>query len=246
MTAKKSKFFLALFLTTASVSAAVALMGQRDSVVLIESRESKTASGHPVYNKISYVSGEYEDVWTMRQSHQGLSMPADKWDEIRITVDKSQRPYLARFQQIQDGQEVEFKASCFTCHANGPRSIRPNYDSKDVNVDLIDRAKVVLMNLRMKAYGRVEVALENYKLRGEFREQPFKFFGKADMAPVQIKTCTLCHNSNGVLGRSVLQRQHAGTIRHLVGTGQMPPWPFTLSEAEKKELEDFLSSADFH
>jgi hypothetical protein len=53
--------------------------------ILIQSRESKTAAGGPVFNRIRYQSGPDVDVWVMQQSHFGPDAPAAQWDRIAIT-----------------------------------------------------------------------------------------------------------------------------------------------------------------
>lgn len=205
--------------------------------ILIQSKESKTQEGHPVFNRITVESHGDEDIWTMKQSHHGLH--AKEWDTIRILVDKKKK--LVRYQQLKNNQEVELKAACYTCHANGPRAIRPDFDSTIVTYSLKDRITIAMMNFKIKSYGRVSISEENFKLNGNFREVPLKFFGKKDNKVFHVKSCTLCHNKDHFWGRGELVRQHAGTIRHLVKTSQMPPAPFTISAEDKAKIRELIN-----
>jgi cbb3-type cytochrome oxidase cytochrome c subunit len=69
----------------------------------------------------------------MGQSHNGIHYTKSAWDRIKIVVDKATEPYTATYHQIKNGIEIELRAACFICHANGPRAVRPNYESSSVN-----------------------------------------------------------------------------------------------------------------
>jgi cytochrome c553 len=240
MIAKKMayKLFCALLLLLGGV--VVFAKSQVNNSVTIESMESKTTSGHPVYNTIKFYASKDQDTWVMLQSHDGIKHPIEEWDQIKITVDKKARPYQVSYHQYKDGKEIELKASCYTCHSNGPRAIRPNYDSMDVNYNVKAKLNVAWMNLQIKMYGKSKIKISNYKLNGAYRKVPLKYFGKADTETLKVKTCTYCHKADGLMARGELQRQHITTISHLTKTHQMPPWPFKLSKAEQKELSKFL------
>lgn len=209
--------------------------------VTIESTESKTSDGKPVFNRISYQSQDDYDIWDMRQSHNGDQYPKHKWDHIQIKVFKKKRPYQVTYHQLENGREIEFKASCFTCHANGPRVIRPFYDSETVSYSLMTRTKIALMNLKIKSYGKTTLVDDNHRLNGDIRRIPLRFYGKYDSGKLTIKTCTYCHNSkDSFFSRGELERQHIGTITHLTKHHQMPPWPLKLPEEEKVLLKKFI------
>lgn len=223
----------------------LALLGASASVLLeravaIESVESKTTWLNPVYNQIQLRTQGTRDVWEMRQSHQGPNAPIAQWDHIRIVVDRKTTPAQVSYYQLEHNQPVELKASCYTCHANGPRALRPRLDSPERPLSVLDRATVALMNLRIKSYGPMRIQRESYRLRGEPRKVPLAFFSQHDQAPLRVATCLKCHNTEDRFGRGQLQWQHRTTIRQLVAQGTMPPWPYRLSAEEKTELERFL------
>ena len=96
--------------------------------VSFESLESRTDSGAPVFNQIGFVGGWSQDVWLMRQSHHGFTKsPERDWDRLAIVVDKTERPYRARFYEFRPGplrladasEAAPFKARCYACHAVG-------------------------------------------------------------------------------------------------------------------------------
>lgn len=238
MTAKK--FFSFIFLGLSLIGGVFSSWLSSSEPIIIESIESKTEKGHPVFNQITLESSSTKDVWKMRQSHAGRKAELSTWDEIMITVDKSQKPFIVSYGQFRDGKEIELKASCFTCHANGPRNIRPELQSKLAPPTLKEKAIISLWNLRMKSYGLVKIDDNNFQLNGTFRRVPLRFFGKTDRTPLKIKTCLYCHNSQDFWGRGNLERQHAATIAHLVKRKEMPPWPFTLGTEEKAQLDAFL------
>ena len=122
------------------------------SPVLFQSLESKTVTGEAVYNKIKWFSDSDKDIWMMSQSHNGPQFPEEKWDRLAIIVDKKYK--TAQFLQLKPGplqwtedlvsQQVPYRVSCFMCHANGPRAIRPTGSS------LFAEAKILLWNFKIK------------------------------------------------------------------------------------------------
>jgi hypothetical protein len=203
--------------------------------VLIESIESKTIDGSSVYNKIWLETEEEKDIWWMRQSHQGVNTAHKNWDKLKIVVDKSITPYQVSFHQYKNGKETEYRASCFLCHSNGPRSIRPNWDSQSAPLSISEKLKIVFYNFKIKSYGPV------HTVNKERRAIPLKFNEPFETEKLTVQTCLKCHNSDGIFARGPLLRQHSETIRHLVSRGEMPPWPYKLSKKEKVEIERFLN-----
>lgn len=202
------------------------------SEVLIESVESKTGEGKAVYNKIKFMTEENKDIWLMKQNHTDLK---GEWDELKIEVDKSSTPYKASYFQLKEGKEIEYRMSCYKCHANGPRLIRANYKSSKVKYSLKDRVTIMLWNLKIKHYGKVQTP-QDIRIGSDYRKVPLKHTGRIDNKILNIKTCNLCHGENSFLGRSALVKQQVGTIMHLVKEKQMPPWPFKLSDKEMGSL----------
>jgi hypothetical protein len=207
--------------------------------VLFESIESKTIEDHNVYNQVTFESKNNHDIWKMKQNHHGRAYPLQQWDDLMIKVDKSSRPYKVSYHQLQNGKEVEFKVSCYFCHSNGPRAIRANYQSTQAPMDLQSKLAIGLMNLKIKTYGKMEILNENLKIGSKERQTPLKYFGKNELAPLKIASCTMCHNDQ-FWGRGSLTRQQALPIKHLIQKRQMPPWPFSLSKSEKNQIELYL------
>lgn len=170
----------------------------------------------------------------MRQSHGGKDLPMSEWDELAIKVDKSKRPYLVSYHQLKNGKETEYKVSCFFCHSNGPRAIRT-----DSPLPLFEKSIITFWNLRIKTYGRMQIKKNSNLINNQKRLIPLQYFGKKDLEPLTIRSCTLCHNESW-WSRGQLTRQQDLTIRHLVSSGKMPPWPLSLGVEEKKKLELFL------
>ena len=116
-----------------------------DTPLLFESLESKTENFAPVYNEIRWISEGGKDIWMMNQSHDGPLSQAP--DRLAIVVDKRAR--AAKFFQLTQGplhwekspQPIDYKVSCFMCHSNGLRAIRPRTTSATAPLTLFDRVK---------------------------------------------------------------------------------------------------------
>lgn len=225
--------------------AAALLLDERP--IAFESRESKNSSGASVFNEIRYMPGRERDVWMMRQSHNGPELPRERWDRLAIVVEKGRRPRAARFYQLEPGplewsdanvRELPFRASCFTCHSNGPRAIRPNPRSAATPLAHWDRARIALWNVRIKAAGRTKEHTAHAAIVGA--RTPLRLPGPFENEALAVAACVRCHNDSA-WGRGPLTRQNFSTMRFMVENGHMPPRGFSLSAAERKELEKFLS-----
>ncbi len=196
--------------------------------LLFVSKESKTVDNHDVYNEIQFFPGWEKDTWVMRQSHEGLQIPHDTWDRLAIVVDKTQRPFKALFYQLEPGpmefnensKPAPFRAPCLSCHANGPRAIRPQA------ANLWQTIQTSLLNLRIKSYWQVR------SINGQPHNElaPFKRQHKALDKPIKAESCRLCHGDGKL--RNGLTMQQLTTAKFLVQNKQMPPWPLTLSDAD--------------
>jgi hypothetical protein len=196
--------------------------------IVFRSLESATEVGDPVFNRIKFIPGWEQDIWLMQQSHAGLGPEFKSWDRLAIVVDKSQKPYQAKFYQFAPGElrlgshseAAPFKARCFACHSNGPRAIRPNPIATEAHVSWLDRAKVGLWNLRVKTYGKVDSHPGQEIGSGAPFRSSYPILDQA----LKLKSCTLCHSESGI--RKPLRLEHIGTANFLVQKGFMPPFPF--------------------
>ncbi|MGE0527579.1 MAG: cytochrome c [Bdellovibrionales bacterium] len=218
-----------------------------DQEVLIESHESRTTANGPVFNRIKWIPLPGRDVWMMNQSHHGLDAPAGSWDRLAIVVDKTRSPKTARYYQLPPGTlewrenlpETSFRVSCFMCHNNGPRIIRPSRVSQAAFLGLGDRLKMSYWNLRIKLYGRV-IPHEIHDERDPSLHPPFRLRSSYENEPLKVAACTKCHKEEGWFARGSLRRQQLTTIRFMVNNGYMPPLGFGLSAKERQELQFFL------
>ena len=216
------------------------LIGNQFSEIIIESLESKNVELKPVYNKIKFFPGMNQDIWRMDQSHFGKNPSKEKWERLYIIVDKTKSPNVASYYQLKSGsrnlnEKIDFRASCFTCHANGPRAIRAN----EAPLTIGENFQIQYWNLRIKSYGKIIPAIQN--LNQQNLKTPFWFSSKRENESLKVKTCVKCHNGEGWPYRSKLHRQQVGTIDFLTKNNYMPPRGFHLSENEKKELKDFIN-----
>ena len=197
------------------------------------SRESKTLDHGNVYNRIKYLPGWDQDVWIMQQSHDGFNQGFNEWDRLTIVVNKKHRHHLATFYQFAPGPSNfnpddaprPYRAPCLSCHANGPRAIRPQ------SIGYWQSFKVALLNLRIKSY----LEVKNVAGQSATKDAPFKRDHPALDTPLPLTSCLTCHRSNGI--RSPLTLRHAATAKFLVDSGAMPPFPFNIGEDDRVMLK---------
>jgi hypothetical protein len=118
------------------------------ATILIESEESKTKELTSVFNQIKWTTTPKRDIWMMNQSHYGTHASNARWERLAIVVDKTKSPPTARFYQLDPGPLVwsddlpnhrsPFRVSCFNCHSNGPRAIRPLQGSVDADLSWME------------------------------------------------------------------------------------------------------------
>lgn len=187
------------------------------------SEESRTDTGMVVWNKVSFSREAGSDVWRMRQSHYGPSHPMKDWDELKIVVNDKK----VEFFQLKNNQEIPFKVSCFQCHPNGPRVIRPDPSN---TLPTVAKSQIALMNLRIKSYGVLTAV----------NKPLFKHEDKMNNAVLKLPKCMSCHNQDGWFSRNFLTRQNAPTITFMVKKEHMPPIG-GLTPKEQKYIRDFLN-----
>ncbi len=212
--------------------------------LLIRSRESKTIENKPVLNEIKWFKFADKDIWMMNQSHDiDDNHFGKKWDRLAIVIDKKTKPMSAQFFQLKPGplewsedlikQQVAFKVSCFMCHANGLRVIRPTYSN------WLQTIKTFAWNLKIKSYGRVIASSEHTKSDQRLKT-PFRHQAKMDNEKLQVKLCLYCHKDSGIFARGFLTRQNFMTIKFMVDNKIMPPLGIPISNAEKLEIKKFI------
>jgi hypothetical protein len=218
-----------------------------ETPILIKSFESKTIDGGDVYNQIRFIQHKDKDIWMMNQSHYGVNAKASMWDRLMIIVDKKSTNKTARFYQLPPGQleyteglekkEQPFRISCFFCHSNGPRLIRPN---PNYALSFKEKMGLLKMNIRIKTYGVINYD-KIHDEKDKVLKMPFRWSGKNINSELKIESCTRCHSGSGLLHRNKLTRQQSMTIDFMVKAKQMPPPGFTLTQNDRIDLQRFLS-----
>lgn len=215
--------------------------------VLFLSLESKTPTGGKVYNKIKFFPGGKKDIWMMNQSHYGLNADSSQWDRLAIVVDNTKPQKTVEFLQLPPGdlkwsedlrnQKMENKISCFICHTNGPRAIRP--DAQQFELNLLSKAQIAVWNYRMKIYGRIK-ELNEQEAVDLTAKVPFRYRALFDNEPLLVKACTKCHYEKNNSGRGFLTRQNAVTIHFMVANKFMPPSQEELSAKDQEQISKFI------
>lgn len=236
-----------LIITLTSIPLVV--LFQDGQEVMIESEESKTIEGNSVFNKIKFIPGLKRDIWMMNQSHHGPDAGSDNWDRLVIIVEKYETPKKVKFYQIKSGklnwseslvqEQISNKVACFMCHSNGPRAIRPNYNSNTVSYSLSSKVKVALWNMRIKTYGKTQLH-EEHSQKDQFLKVPVKYTGHYENQKLEITSCTKCHSEDGIFARGYLSRQNAITVKFMIENKYMPPPGFTITNEDKLKLNKFI------
>ncbi len=211
--------------------------------ITIESWESKTVDGTPVYNKIRYIRSNKKDIWMMNQSHKGLH--STQWDRLAIIVNAGK----VSFYQLPSGdldwddqlknQAIENSVSCYLCHSNGPRVIRPEPNSLK-QMPLKNKLALYAMNMRIKAYGQLQES-DYHKVTDRNLKTPFRYQGKKDNEVLQVQSCARCHNETSLFGRGNLTRQNIVTIDFMLKNKLMPPRGFQISNDDQKKITEFIN-----
>jgi hypothetical protein len=247
----KSTAQLLILLTTtcALLGAGLWLWAQNTDSVVIESKESQNSKLQPVFNEIRWFPGKDRDVWMMNQSHFGRNPLPHQWERLAIVIDKTKSPMIARYYQIKPGelewredlinQRTEYRASCFICHNNGPRALRPQENSELAKLSWADKMKIAMWNLRIKTYGRIHFD-PLHDEEDKTLNVHFRYHGSPHEDELKVPVCLKCHKEEGLFARGALHRQQIGTIEHMVKSGQMPPPGFSMSPQEKQRLLLFL------
>jgi hypothetical protein len=219
------------------------------SAIVIESTESKTKDLTSVFNQIKWISTPTKDIWMMNQSHLGRNAKNKQWERLAIVIDKTSPIKTARYYQFEAGplewsddlinKRTSYRASCFTCHSNGPRAIRPLLGSALAKLSLMEKIKINLWNIKIKTYGRIHYE-KSHDVEDKTLHTPFHYSEKDLNRELKVATCVKCHKEEGLFSRGRLVFQQAGTIEAQVANGFMPPPGFSLSKKEKQQLKDFL------
>lgn len=238
-----------LTMAFALMSGGLWLWAHSPGSIVIASEESENAKLETVYNEIRWVPGTERDVWMMNQSHFGRKPQPGQWERLAIVIDKTKSPMTARYYQLKPGelewrddlvhQRVSYRASCFICHNNGPRAIRPQANNPAAELSWPDKLKIQLWNLRIKTYGRIHFD-PLHDEEDKTQDIHFRYHGNPHEDELKVAVCLKCHKEEGLFARGVLRRQQIGTIEHMVTTDQMPPPGFTMTTKEKQQLFLFL------
>ena len=93
---------------------------------------------------------------------------------------------------------------------------------------------ILKWNLLIKSYGEVKLKKnEPFK-----RAIPFRLGGDNPLKVFEASSCANCHYEGGP--RNILTSENSETIKHLVVTKSMPPWPYTISPQDKKYIKEFI------
>ncbi|MGZ3695028.1 MAG: hypothetical protein ACXWQO_12810 [Bdellovibrionota bacterium] len=239
---------LAVLLIGAGFCAGAFFLAEDSSSILIESRESKTILGKPVFNRIRKIAAPGKTIYMMNQSHDGVNAAPEKWERLAIVIDHASK--TAEYFQLESGalewdpnaKQTPLRVACFLCHANGPRGIRPNFHSAEAKISLKNTLRIALWNLVTKTAGRIEAspneALKDATLR--HGQNPFRYRGVIENQTLQVKTCLHCHSNSGFLARGLLTKQNFMAIGFMVKNKEMPPPGFSLSTGERAQVLKFI------
>jgi hypothetical protein len=169
--------------------------------------------GRRVDQRVQLFEGPRFDVWVARLDTGALHS---------ITVDKASTPrkaYFASFapERVAAGslpRPVPFETSCLSCHANGPRAIRPEWSQDGPVPDASGLRRLADWNRKIASYGRIGSHLPSAHLE-------IASTAADAWETVSWPACVGCHNEGDGI-RGPLRRMHGGTIQALVRTATSP------------------------
>ena len=236
-----------------------------EKTIVIESRESKNNNDIPVLNRITFRRNlaENQDLWLMEQSHDDNAVAEnsnffEQASFVSIAVDleinkNSDAQTVAHFREHNPSgstplpanhpnnaypwpPEKKYSVACALCHSNGPRLIRPNWNSSRAPLSLTEKVFITLWNFRIKTYGPIKnIGQEGLHLPGEKWKKL-----------LTVQSCIGCHkieNRNWIpwfLTRKPLTRENFLSIRFLLNEGSMPPRLHKVTESDYTEILNFL------
>lgn len=172
----------------------------------------------PVLDDIAAYSNTLADIWILRQKKLTGELT---WRTYAIVQVKTVSPNVAYFFDIEPGAHLFRGQTCYTCHASGPRVIRP------LRPDLIWGGDVAAgFNERIAANGFVEMHFPSNEAA----------WPRGPALPVE--PCVECHTPGGE--RGPLYRVHSESIRTFVANGAMPR-DGQIAAAQMAELEKWLA-----
>lgn len=191
-----------------------------NQAVTFVSGESFSQEHEAIINSIAFVPSPALDLWLMRQ-RIARDTPVPKSSLLALAVDKTVQPPRAYFVEF-DGEALvppgslpkprPFSAACFTCHASGPRAIRPRTDP-GVLPELTgsERATIAEWNKTIAAYRVVSTHKPVFSRTQPW--PPIALYDAVSNERLEVPVCAECHG-NGV--RAPLLRQHRETILALI------------------------------
>lgn len=183
--------------------------------VNLVSIQSSLRLQRPVLNTIAAWSNETTSLWVLRQR---VMIQNGYWRTYGIAQDRTRSPNVATFFELRSGRPVftgdSGGVSCFTCHASGPRALRP------LRSDLVESTQTMdTLNAAVADNGFVALRVP--------ASETMPDLGPALSAP----SCVECHSQGGE--RAPLYRVHAASIRALIASGAMPREGALTSEGMK-------------
>jgi hypothetical protein len=159
----------------------------------------------PTLHSVQVFTNRFLDIWVLREK----TYTEKAWRTYALAQDKTVEPNVARYYQLRfdDSGMLVVRtrgATCYECHASGPRAMR------GIRADLISGHRYAdEMNTYIRGQDPVVTRFT--------REEPRIDCGEE----LHIAACIECHSSEGQ--RGPLYRVHRLSINVLTKNAQMPP-----------------------
>ncbi len=167
-----------------------------------------------------FFPGPRFDTWLLRHSGEGKGFDFSRWNLFAILVDKKSSPKKSYFLEFRSEpiavgalpQPKMFTAACFSCHASGPRVMRPEVSSLVPALGKPELDRLRKWNEVISSYR----AVETYFLPHEPLTAPERLFA---FEQLRHRACVACHDgASGV--RAPLLRLHGKLIDALIRSSQ--------------------------
>jgi hypothetical protein len=171
----------------------------------------------PTLNSIEWLANADFDVWLLRQK----IFREDDFRSYALVYDKRKAPPTAYYVQVERNGYKWRGGSCYECHVNGPRLIRPLKPAL-----ASDQRALETFNAYLATLPAVETHFPISEPRDRGAER------------LRLQKCDQCHND---VERGAIYSTHAAASAFLVASGEMPIGD-TLTAEESYELRRWVES----
>lgn len=191
----------------------------RPRIEMASKESSLSFFKEPVLNSIQLLSNKSFDIWILRQK----TFAESDFRTYALVHEKRKFPNEAYYIQIKDDGYYWRGGTCYECHVNGPRLIRPLRDDLVSDDSIMRSINQYILSLPV---------IETHFPENEPRNASSR---------LRLEKCDRCHND---VDRAAIYQVHAATTEMLVAAHEMP-LGVELDFQEQEYLRNWEHPIDF-